>query len=63
MCGRSRCTLTPEQAARATGVPEARWTENDRARYQQTYNLSPGGWGVVVKQNHDDHQPELRTMQ
>lgn len=51
MCGRSRCTLAPEQVAAAAGIPpdqlQARWVA--RERYAPSHNASPGFWTPVVR--------------
>jgi hypothetical protein len=53
--------MAPERVLDATRVPRERW--RDRDRYQQSFNLSPGRWGVVMRQNREDHQLELQSMQ
>jgi putative SOS response-associated peptidase YedK len=53
--------MAPARVAQAARVPMERW--RDRERYRPSYNMQPGGWGVVVRHNRDDHQPELQSMQ
>lgn len=56
MCGRTRSTLAPEQVLRTAGT--SRWP--NRAAYQPSYNLSPGGAAPVVRMA--DGGPEVFTM-
>jgi len=48
MCGRSRCTLAPEQVAAASGVPADQLLEQggrwiNRGRYKPSYNVQVRG--------------------
>lgn len=50
MCGRARCSLAPQQAAAAAGVPEERWL--DRDLYRPSHNLAPGAYLPTVELAH-----------
>lgn len=54
MCGRSRCSLSPEQVVQAARVPEDRW--KDKENYKPSHNVAPGYNTPVVKR---DKQQEL----
>lgn len=59
MCGRSRCSLAPEEVAARTGVPAERW--RDRQAYRPSYNVSPGFATPVIVRGEDGRRC-LHTM-
>lgn len=62
MCGRARCTLSPDQIIQAAGTTH--WI--DQNRYDASYNLSPGRFTPVVYQqkhkNNNTSQPSPRCI-
>lgn len=60
MCGRSRCSLAPEQVCQAAGVAPERW--HNRDKYRPTYNMSPGAYAPIEKLNPTDGSRELQSM-
>ncbi|KAJ8634394.1 hypothetical protein MRB53_027730 [Persea americana] len=50
MCGRARCTLRPEQVARACGIDDASSPPTlQMDRYHPSFNVSPGSYLPVVR--------------
>eukprot|EP00898_Chlorokybus_atmophyticus_P001983 jgi/Chlat1/2786/Chrsp187S02956 len=62
MCGRTRCTLAPEQVQSATNtnVPPEQWRDMDR--YRPSYNVSPGFYAPVVRAEKDGGRRTVQAM-
>lgn len=46
MCGRARCSLAREDAAKKADVPEEAWKEIDK--FEPRYNIQPGAHALAV---------------
>ncbi|CAI5721073.1 unnamed protein product [Hyaloperonospora brassicae] len=65
MCGRSRCTLTRQQAAEAVGVSPEEFVDGDN--YNPVENMGPGRYGPVLLQyggakRSSDAKPKTRLQ-
>ena len=46
MCGRARCSLSREEAAKRADLPEEDW--KDIEKYEPKYNMQPGSSALVA---------------
>ena len=46
MCGRARCSLSREEAAKKADLPEEGW--KDIEKYEPRYNMQPGSNALVT---------------